>query len=156
MKVSGIHKAKRRPEVRAVPSAIQEARHRAFLTGAAITLIAGSVIVNEATIAHYFSARGTLVASTIWTVRALQLIFGFLGGVILIARARLAKVPSDRLWRALSILACVTYLFLNVRYAVLNPYHNFDMVGYIGSAIAYDESDSERIHAETYAAVKAA
>jgi hypothetical protein len=156
MKVSGIHKAKRRPEVRAVPSALQEARHRTFLTGAAITLIAGSVIVNEATIAHYFSASGTLVASTIWTVRALQLIFGCLGGVILIARARLAKIPSDRLWRALSILACVTYLFLNVRYAVLNPHHNFDMVGYIGSAIAYDESASERIHSETYAAVKAA
>jgi len=130
--------------------------NRLLLTAAGVSLFAAAAVVNEVTVARYLSTNGTLVPSTIWAIRMLELLVALAGVGILGARSRLATMPTTKLMEGISVGVCALYIVLCARYALLNPWRNWDMLPYVASAMSYDDGNIERIHAATYQAAREA
>jgi len=129
-------------------------RNRIFLIFMAISLIAAATVFNEITVTRYLSDDGILAASTVWTIRAMQVAFAASGIAVLVRRRTLEIRPTQVLLSGVGIAMCVLYVFLTAQDALGSPANNYDMLPYIASAIEYDTADINRIHIETYAAVK--
>ena len=59
-----------------------------------------------------------------------------------------------RLWHALCLLIFLAAFGYAAYLGFTRPYHNWDMVAYVGSAISWSESDTQRLYDKTMADVK--